>query len=69
MGERCPVSVTFTLRPSAELWVEVSNHEGRFWLNYDASVLDLIHQIQRGGHWLEDNPSTTRRKKRGRGEG
>ena len=67
-GLRCPVSVTFTVRTSAEIWIEVSNAHGRFYVNHDASVLDLIRQIKQGGHWIEDNPSTTRNRKRARGE-
>lgn len=66
-GEKCPVSLTLTIRSSAELWIEVSNAHGRFYVNYDASLLDLIRQVQRGGHWIEDNPSTTRRRNRAKG--
>lgn len=68
-GIACPVSVTFTVRTSAEIWIEVSNAHGRFYVNHDASVLDLIRQIQQGGHWIEDNPSTTRNRKRGTAPG
>lgn len=64
-GEKCPVSITLTIRTSAEVWIEVSNHEGRFFVNHDASLLELIRQVQRGGHWIEDNPSTIRNRKRG----
>lgn len=64
-GIACPVSVTFTVRTSAEIWIEVSNAHGRFYVNHDASLLDLIRQVQQGGHWIEDNPSTTRRRRRG----
>lgn len=67
-GLACPVSVTFTVRTSAEVWIEVSNAHGRFYVNHDASVLDLIRQVQRGGHWIEDNPSTTRNARRGNGK-
>lgn len=64
-GLNTPVSVTFTIRTTAEIWIEVSNHEGRFYVNHDASVYALIRQIQQGGHWIEDNPERTRRKRRG----
>lgn len=64
-GLATPVSVTFTVRTSAEVWIEVSNAHGRFYVNHDASVYDLIRQIQTGGHWIEDNPETVRRRRRG----
>lgn len=61
-GEKCPVSVTFTIRTSAEVWIEVENAHGRFFVNHDASVFDLIRQIQRGGHWIEEKASPTERR-------
>jgi hypothetical protein len=56
-GLATPVTLTLTIRHSSVVWIEVQNHEGRFFVNHDASLYDLIRQVQVGGHWIEDNRS------------
>jgi len=51
-GLACPVSMTVTIRRSAEVWLEISTAEGRFFVNQDASVYDLVRLIQQGGYWI-----------------
>lgn len=52
-GPRTPVTMTITIRTSAEVWAEVLTDEGRFFVPFDASVFDLVQQIIRGGHYVE----------------
>lgn len=54
-GLATPVTLTLTIRHSSTVWIEVSNHEGRFFINHDASVYDLIRQVQLGGHIIEEH--------------
>lgn len=53
-GPRTPVTMTVTIRTGADVWAEVLTDEGRFFVPFDASVFDLVQQIIRGGHWVED---------------
>lgn len=57
-GIACPVTLTMTIRHSSTVWIEVSNHEGRFFINHDASVYDLIRKVQMGGHTIEVHPQS-----------
>lgn len=52
-GPRTPVTLTLTIRTSAEVWCEVLTDEGRFFVSFDASVFDLVQQVIRGGHTVE----------------
>jgi hypothetical protein len=52
-GTACPVSLTVTIRRSADIWLEISTAEGRFFINHDASVYDLVRLVQRGGYWIQ----------------
>lgn len=63
-GPRTPVTMTVTIRTGADVWAEVVTDQGRFFVPFDASVFDLVQQIIRGGHWVEEltaGPSLTHR--------
>lgn len=46
--------MTVTIRRGAEMWAEVLTDQGRFFVPFDASVFDLVQQIIRGGHYVEE---------------
>lgn len=46
--------MTVTIRTGADVWAEVVTDQGRFFVPFDASVFDLVQQIIRGGHWVEE---------------
>lgn len=46
--------MTITIRTSAEVWAEVVTEAGRFFVSFDASVFDLVQQIIKGGHAVEE---------------
>lgn len=53
-GPYTPVTVTLTLRRGGtEPYVEVRNHEGRFFVEGTSSIVGLLSQVIRGGHWIE----------------
>lgn len=53
-GPYTPVTVTLTLRRGhAQPFVEVRNHEGRFFVEGMESLVGLISQVIKGGHWIE----------------
>lgn len=52
-GPACPVTLTITVRRSSELWLEISTSEGRFFINGDAGVYDLVRLVQQGGYWIQ----------------
>lgn len=55
------MTVTLTLRRgTAEPYVEVRNHEGRFFVEGTSSLVGLIAQIIAGGHWIEPMAMDTR---------
>lgn len=66
MGARTPVSVTLTPRIGSDLYIEVSDHRGRFWVRHDGSVWDLVQKLQQGGYLCAPPASTTRKPRRGR---
>ena len=67
-GPRTPVTMTVTIRTSSEVWAEVVTEAGRFFVPFDASVFDLVQQIIRGGHWVDEpTASTTSAHRRGKG--
>lgn len=68
-GRRTPVSVTLTPRISSELWIEVSDFRGRFFIRHDSSVWDLISKLQEGGYYVKAEASTTDRRRRGTAAG
>lgn len=51
--------MTVTIRTGADVWAEVVTDEGRFFVNFDASVFDLVQQIIRGGHLVEPLTAST----------
>lgn len=51
--------MTVTIRTGADVWAEVVTDEGRFFVPFDASVFDLVQQIIRGGHWVEELGAST----------
>lgn len=53
-GARTPVTMTVTIRTGADVWAEVLTEHGRFFVAFDASVFDLVQQIIRGGHIVEE---------------
>lgn len=59
-GPRTPVTMTVTIRGGASLWAEVVTDEGRFFVPFDASVFDLVQQIIRGGHQVDELAASTR---------
>lgn len=48
-GRQTPVRLALTPRVSSELWIEVEYGQGRFWVHYDVSVMDLVTRVQQGG--------------------
>lgn len=54
-GLATPVTLTLTIRHSSNVWIEVSNHEGRFFVNHDGSIYDLVRMVQQGGHIIEEH--------------
>lgn len=46
--------MTVTIRTGADVWAEVLTDQGRFFVPFDASVFDLVQQIIKGGHWVEE---------------
>lgn len=51
--------MTVTIRTGADVWAEVVTDQGRFFVPFDASVFDLVQQIIRGGHWVEELGAST----------
>lgn len=51
--------MTVTIRTGADVWAEVVTDEGRFFVPFDASVFDLVQQIIKGGHWVEELTGST----------
>jgi hypothetical protein len=60
-GPRTPVQLRLVAYRGPEAWVEVTSCGGRWFVNWDAGVGDLLTQIIKGGHWVEEigRPSTT----------
>lgn len=53
-GPYCPVTVTLTLRRGgSEPYIEVRNHEGRFFVEATSALIEVVQQVIRGGHWIE----------------
>lgn len=52
--------MTVTLRGGADLWVEVQDFRGRFWIRHDASIVDLVLKMQAGGYAVEEPRASTR---------
>lgn len=53
-GPYTPVTVTLTLRRGgSEPYIEVRNHEGRFFVEGMSAVIELVQQVIRGGHSIE----------------
>ena len=63
-GRRAPVRVEFRPRISSEVWVEVEYSEGRFWIDHNASVWDLIVKLQEGGFMVAPRVGENRKPKR-----
>jgi hypothetical protein len=59
LGPRTPVTLTLTIRRGSELWLEVCTDQGRFFVSYDASAFDLVQQVIRGGHMVEELSAST----------
>lgn len=51
--------MTVTIRTGADVWAEVATDEGRFFVPFDASLFDLVQQVIRGGHWIEEHSAST----------
>lgn len=58
-GVRAPVTLTLQVRQGADLWMEVTTDEGRFFVPFDASVFALVEQVIRGGHQVEPLTGST----------
>lgn len=59
-GLRASVRIEITPRLNSELWLEVSYSEGRFWVRHDASLLELVQMVQRGGFLVQPHKTNTR---------
>jgi hypothetical protein len=62
-GPKTPVSVVLTYHGGSEPWVEVRNHQGRFWVIGTGSVLDLVNRIIAGGFPIQPTPDRSRRRR------
>lgn len=58
-GLKTPVTLTLQLHQRADLWMEVTTDEGRFFVRFDASVFDLVKQVIHGGHQVEELTAST----------
>lgn len=69
-GPETPVTLTITPHVSGELWLEISDFRGRFWIHHDVSVWELVTRMQAGGYWMRDRGlSTTSGRKGGTARG
>lgn len=63
-GLRTPVTLTLRLHIRADIWVEVITDQGRFFVPFDSSVVELVKQVIRGGHTVEALSTTLDREHR-----
>lgn len=58
-GLQAPVTLTLRLHQRADLWMEVTTDQGRFFVPFDASIFDLVKQVIQGGHQVEPLTAST----------
>lgn len=58
-GAKTPVTLTLQLHQRADLWMEVTVDQGRFFVPFDASVFDLVQLVIKGGYTVEELTAST----------